>query len=470
MEPSSSGSTRRFAILVALGALASLWALFQWGELVAARAGATPFCALGGSFDCAAVWDSGFARAVHDATKIPVAGWGLMWGLVAFALPLLVLAAPEKLGAGVGSGMRLTAIAGGVSVVGLAGATIVAQHVCLGCLGTYAIVLAWSALAWVATREPGLKEPQKGVMYAGGLVVAAYLVLLYPGLNTPHALVDAGKDAMRKSVATNPTNPANPTGPTGPTAPTVAPKTVRFDGQGTGDPGRDEQLARFLESLGAEERQIMSDLLAFVQDQKPSTAMPQTRVVIGSKDAPVKFVDFTDPLCGHCAALHGTFEEVEKYVGNATFSVEPHYFPLDGACNPTVERKWDTDIRCQAVRAQLCLEEDPAKLAQAQHAIFENQQGLTADRMWEVLKPFGDRKKLEACMKSPETQKKLAADIAAANALHLEGTPLLYMNGKELKPFGPLLFALILTNGSTTHPAFASLPAPKPLPAHDHQH
>src|SRR5262249_22220340 len=90
-SPASAPGTASLAGLTALGFVSSLWALVLWGELVLARHGGTPFCAVGTRTDCTALWDSAFASGVHRLTGLPVAAWGLAWGLGAFVLPLLLL-------------------------------------------------------------------------------------------------------------------------------------------------------------------------------------------------------------------------------------------------------------------------------------------------------------------------------------------------------------------------------------------
>ena len=77
------------------------------------------------------------------------------------------------------------------------------------------------------------------------------------------------------------------------------------------------------------------------------------------------------------------------------------------------------------------------------------------------------RKKLEACVASPETEMKLQEDIRIASLLEPEGTPILLVNGRLGTSFGPFLYAMVLTRGETDHPAFASLPPPNPK-AHLH--
>jgi serine/threonine-protein kinase len=67
-------------------------------------------------------------------------------------------------------------------------------------------------------------------------------------------------------------------------------------------------------------------------------------------------------------------------------------------------------------------------------------------------------------MASPETEAKLAADVAWATAQGVRGTPFLLINGRKALPFPPLIYALALTRGAPSHPAFAALPPAQPLP------
>ena len=69
------------------------------------------------------------------------------------------------------------------------------------------------------------------------------------------------------------------------------------------------------------------------------------------------------------------------------------------------------------------------------------------------------------------TKDKLAQDIAWATAHKIEGTPLVLINGEQVAPLGPLLYALILTRGNADHPVFDGLPEGKirdPHAGHGH--
>lgn len=449
---------RPLIALVALAAASALWALFLWGQLLLVRAGGSAFCAAEGTVDCASVWDSPLAVGVHAWTRVPVAGWGLMWGLMAFAVSLAALADPDRaIGRGLVTSLRLIAIAGAASVVGLLVASIAAGHICTGCIGTYLVVGAWSAIGFVGTKGLGFPEPQRGVAVTGLALVASYLALLYPGAQTPRSLQSLGKDAMAKvadgKVAEGkPPPPKVEPAPQGPSP---------FDGPSSGDPARDEALEALLEDLPPEARQLMSDFLLEYENQRPAAQVPPARVALGDPSGTTRVVDWTDPLCPHCADLHAALDELRRITPGG-FTSEPHMFPLDGLCNSAVERKSESgEVRCLASKALVCLEGDPDKFALGQKVIFENQAQLTPQRVFEVLKPFTERKALEACIASAETQKKLDADVAAGRANGLEGTPLVLFNGREVKPWPPLIYALALTHGKTKHSAFKVLPPPK---------
>ena len=61
--PISPRAPRLLTILTVLGAASALWAIFLWQQLLAARAGADPFCGFGDSTDCGTLWSANFASA-----------------------------------------------------------------------------------------------------------------------------------------------------------------------------------------------------------------------------------------------------------------------------------------------------------------------------------------------------------------------------------------------------------------------
>lgn len=449
-----AGGRRLLAGAVFFGFVNALWALFQWAELLLARAGSTPFCTVDETFNCSQVWDSAFAVGVHNATQIPIAGWGLIWGIAATVLPLAALVDDRWLGRGLSSSLRLTALGGIASVGAFATASFIAGALCIGCIGTYVLVIIWALLTWRATSSTGFAEAPRGAALAFGVVVVGFLVLLVPGMRTPHAeaklsIPGSDKPVSSSSSSPKPATVANKDAPAG-----------DFDGPATGDPARDELLERFVGTLDAQSKQLMSDLLTAYRGAK-AVSLPAPRdVTLGDPKAALRITEWTDPLCPHCAMLHDTLGEILRTVPPGLFYVESKHFPLDGFCNSGVTRKSEDGLRCVGAKAQICLEGDP-KAFEASGALFKAR-AQTVDAVYEALKPYRDTAKLKKCVASDQTQKALDDDVQQALALNIEGTPLVLFNGREIRPFGPLVYALILTGGADKHPAFRDLPAPRP--------
>ncbi|MFY0581076.1 vitamin K epoxide reductase family protein [Cystobacter fuscus] len=78
-------------VLLALGLAESALSLFQWSQLLTLRQGGATVCGVSDHVNCETVWNTPFAGAVHEYLRMPVAGLGLVWGIVAVALSALYL-------------------------------------------------------------------------------------------------------------------------------------------------------------------------------------------------------------------------------------------------------------------------------------------------------------------------------------------------------------------------------------------
>jgi len=439
------GYGRILGALAGLGALAALWALYLWSELVAARRGGTPFCAFGES-DCAALWDAGFASAIHRATGLPVAGWGLVWGIVALALPVaaLVAASGGRPVARLAAAVRATALAGAAGVVALLLASAAAGMFCSSCAVTYAVTLAYAALGIFALKGAAAGPLAKGATTAAAVTVAAFLALLYPGLKTPRDAVRAGDEALR-AVA--------------PSAPSAAAPA------GRALPDATQKLDELIAGLRPEARQALADsLYMYANSQVVEQETP--RALAGPADAPVRITTFTDVLCSHCASLHGTLDYLTTILPAGSFSVDSRQFPLDGACNRHLQGGGAESVRCLASKARLCFDPTPRGKEFA-GALYARQGELTPQLVYEIAAPYAARADLERCVASGATERALAEDVDYAWKFRPDGTPLVLVNGRKGTSFGPFLYALVLTGGDAGHPAFAALPPANPN-AHIH--
>jgi protein-disulfide isomerase/heme/copper-type cytochrome/quinol oxidase subunit 3 len=431
--------------LVALAAANALLALFLWAELLLARAGGSTFCALSSPDSCARLWDGAFASAIHRASGLPIAGWGLVWALVATALALVALvrrAEDQPHAAWLGA-IRLLAAGGVVAVGVLASAAIAAKSFCIGCFLTYALTLAYAGVALLAWRPLGWPEPKR----AAGIVVAGlaltFGLLLYPGKQTPAKSDASGREALVRSGA-------------GATAPAGAAPARPAAGS--------DALSQFVASLPPAARQTLADSLYLYRNGIAFSLGP-ARSLHGPAGAPLRITDFTDIRCGHCAELHATLDALATSAPAGSFAVEPRHFPLDGACNPYVRQATDP-VRCLAARAQICAENRPGAKDYTGR-LFARQATLTSDEVFSLAEGVIPRPELERCVADAATDRKLREDIDLAMRYQLDGTPLVLINGRKATSFAPFLYAMTLTGGRIDHPAFQGLPPANPS-AHIH--
>lgn len=443
--------------LTTLGVVTALLSLLLWAELLIARAGGATFCALSAPDSCARLWDGPFASAIHHASGLPIAGWGLVWALVATALPLIALmrSAEQRPSQVWLTATRLVAAAGVVAVVVLAAAAIQAKSFCIGCFASYTLTLAYAAIALVGWRALGFAEAKSAAAIAAAGFAVAFGLLLYPGLQTPAKGDAAGREAMVR-------------GASAPGATTAAASGARApfgsNAQAPPRPVGSDPLSQFVATLPPPALQTLADSIVLYANGIAFPLGP-ARTLLGTPSAPLRITDFTDIRCGHCAELHETLATLASQAPAGSFSVEPRHFPLDGACNPYVRQASDP-VRCLAAQARICVEGKPGAADYASR-LFGRQATLTVDEVFTLADGVMARRELEACVASPETASKLRTDIELAMSYQLDGTPLVLLNGRKATSFAPFLYAMTLTAGSINHPAFASLPPGNPA-AHIH--
>ncbi len=471
-SPSTQRHTKILAVLAALASASALWAVFLWRELLAARAGETPFCGFGESADCGTLWSAAFASTLHDMTGVPVAGWGLVWALVAALLPLagLYYHGRPALGDALATAIELTAAAGALGIVILLAASAAEGMFCTSCALTYVLTLAYAAVTFLALRRPSPRS-SRGLAMAAGATVVAYLLLLYPGLETPKSAEDEGRQALAnapRATATEPAGDGAASGGSGDGAASTRPARDR-EARIVGGVDVDNMLEEFIATLTPRTYQGLSDTLYIYRNGRHFSPEEPRALTYGEPDARVKVTDFSDVLCSHCATLHQTMSQLARLLPAGSFSLDARHFPLDGRCNPHMSPRDGDNVRCLGAKAQICVE-DTGRGTQFATALYGRQRGLTSEQVYELAAPFIERDELIACLRSAETERKLADDVAFGWRYEPHGTPLVLVNGRQGTPFPPFLYAIILAGGDPDHPAFAVLPPPNPPPPHDHEH
>jgi serine/threonine-protein kinase len=420
-------------IAVAIALAHTGWALFQWYELLVARRGGRIVCGPGGGH-CAEVWDSPFASAVHAHTGIPVAAWGVVWGIAALVLPGVarIRLARRRVAEPWLAGTLLTAAGGALGAAVLVTASAAFGHFCTTCGLTYLLVVAYAAVCFLGLGLSPVAQLARGAALVAGVLIAAFALAFVPGQRTPQSMAASGARAL-ESLGAPPSGGAE-----------------------------EREIASFIASLPADAKQLLSDTLA-AYAAGPVVAMPPARTVIGPANPRLQITEFTDTLCTHCAQMNEILKALRKRFGPDAFSLSPHQYPLDRSCNKAIPKEELEPLRCLAARVQICAEGKPGEF-EFVSSLFENQSTLDEARLWELSTQVGSRAELEACASAPETEKKLQDDIAWALAHGIQGTPFLWVNGRQAIAFPPLLYVLSLTRGAPSSAAFAALPPPQPLP------
>ncbi len=421
-------------LLPSIGIAAALLSLFQWTQLLLVHCGGQPICSINAVVNCEAVWSAPFAVRIHRYLGVPVAGLGLVWAITAFGLSLLLIhriISRRSPGAAI-AGLRLTAGVGILACITFAVASAQTGAVCLTCLATFAVVAAFALV--VAGLLPGPLQPARSefkaaLLWSVGLALLFYLLLLVPGLRTPD--------------------------------PALAAATIPKMSDNRGEAADEVQaaLGKYLRDLPAAERQAVSDSIAlYRRSSAPAVREFPVRARRGSPDAPVKFVEFTDIGCTHCAHLIEVMKQLEQVVPSGKFSVEARNFPLDGACNPAIASSRPDSLSCLGAKVQICLE-PAADFWAIREQLFAEQASLTKERIMQIAtQGLTTRAALDRCLASPETDGKLKEDIDYAVKFSPRGTPIVLINGREGTAVPSFLFAMAMSDANPNAPAFSALP------------
>ncbi len=423
-ERQSSPGRYTHSVLIALGSALLLWSAWLWIKLIGARGGDAAECAIGGGQICSSVWDSAFANAVQDATLVPVAGWGVIWALVALILPVSarMSAAAERWW----DALVIHSAVGLAGVLILAAAMFTQGAFCSDCAVAYGLTIgyAWQALRHARPLGAGSLLPAAGRALAATAI--AWVLVLYPSSHTPSSPRAEALEALR-----------------GLQVPADGPET-------------DRQLASFLKQLDADQLQDLADMIA-TWEAAPEVPVRPARALIGPRGARVRVTEFADALCGHCAQLHELLASLREKLPPGSFAVEPRHFPLDPACNPELGGRSQHPVRCTAARVLICSERQPWAFELAGE-IFAQQRDLDEERLWRLVERHGPRAAIESCASSEVTRARLRDDVAWAVEHGIQGTPLVLLDGRRAPAQPNFLIAMLLAGSDPDHPMLRDLP------------
>ena len=145
----------------------------------------------------------------------------------------------------------------------------------------------------------------------------------------------------------------------------------------------------------------------------------------GPADPAITVVEFADFQCPHCRELYDTLKVMETKYPQIRFIYKN--FPLQ--MHPWAETA--------AIGGRCAFEQSPQAFWKVHDSIFENQDVISTENVWDKLVAFASDAGLnadtfKACLSSPDAQKAVEAERAEGVALGVNSTPTAFVNGRPL--------------------------------------
>lgn len=146
----------------------------------------------------------------------------------------------------------------------------------------------------------------------------------------------------------------------------------------------------------------------------------------GPSNAKVTVVEFSDFECPHCREFSQILREVEPQYPQVRFVFKD--FPL------TQIHPW---AETAAIAARCAFLQQPKVFWTFQAQIFDNQDVISAENVWDKVVAFAAQDNLDAdafktCMSSTEAKAAVDANHRDGDALSVNSTPTIFVNGRPL--------------------------------------
>jgi len=405
---------RVLIVLSILGCALSYAALTQHVRLVSGLAAEQSWCNINAHLNCDAVNSSEWSAFFG----IPVASYGLFFYA---ALVILSVAASPLVGAlSVASWsaivLVLTGLASLFSIALLGISEFIIGALCLICLALYGVNFIVFAVAW---RSGWSGEILKGLK-VGVYEVARLVGLAFGYVKLPERRMAWKIRGLSLLIALS-------------AAVSVAMPRV---------------LVNLLEESNNGE---LADLVShwrktprtrFDLDTSGSAFADYSR---GEPGAPIQIVEFADYECPACKATSLVMAELLKSYEGKYYFVFKNY-PLDQSCNRGITREMHK-YACAAAYFSRCAGEQ-GKFWEASELLFSRdaERGeLAPERLVsEASKELGlDQEGVRECLESGRYRDKVQKDISDGDAVGLQGTPSIWVNGKLIDQPTPRLLKAI---------------------------
>jgi protein-disulfide isomerase/uncharacterized membrane protein len=151
---------------------------------------------------------------------------------------------------------------------------------------------------------------------------------------------------------------------------------------------------------------------------------------LGSKNAPVKLVEFIDLECPYCLKLLKQTKTLWAEFGDA-IQVTLVNYPLDEKVNPHIKGAFH-QYAGLAAQTAICASMYN-KLSEFLDHLLKNSKMLSEEYLHDWVKKQGkNESECERCLQSERVKKRLSDDIADAARNGIDATPFIFVNGRQV--------------------------------------
>ena len=184
-------------------------------------------------------------------------------------------------------------------------------------------------------------------------------------------------------------------------------------------------------TLTEDDREYLAKVKKSLAQQKPQVIEVKNRPVLGSGDASVTVVEFSDFLCPYCAKASRYIKLAESSAHDAVRFVFRH-FPLDRSCNRSVRSNVHPGACLLAEGAVCAFEQD--RFWEYHDLAFETEGSISPTVVMDNAATIGlNLGEFKRCLDSGRGLRVVREDIEAALNAGIKSTPTLLINGRQLR-------------------------------------
>lgn len=302
---------------------------------------------------------------------------------------------------------------GGAASAAFLVAMLTEGKLCKYCLASHLANFVFVAAAWMSVRGAPKAQASIQQLTAAACLTVAFAAGAFTIESSAQSRATQKHEAQLAESVKNITTPQQPeTAPT-PVQPTPTPPSPESitEAQPAPDTSKPEQPA-----VPAREP---------LTGRFPSAAMP----------APIRIVMFTDYQCPDCRILEQQLEHVKKTYPGVSASIR--FYPFSTTCNSRVTENLHPDA-CFAASAALAVGTLGGTNAfwDIHGWLFERKGSFTAPQLSQKVTSMGlDANLIVSIVNAQSNFGEIRSDIALGNDLGLRYTPMIFINGVELKGF-----------------------------------